>query len=57
MMTKKNYIEAVKLIRSSNESKKVKETLTETFKKFFSVDNSRFDHIRFISACLEKEHE
>lgn len=58
LMTKKDYLLAVKLIRKHKTpttlSKLDVKLLTETFVKLFSEDNSKFDEIRFRKA-IENE--
>lgn len=50
-MTKKNYIAAANLIRTSDYSKAVREQVIKTFVEFFKSDDPRFDEDRFRAAA------
>ncbi len=50
-MTKKDYIRAAELVRTSGESAKVRARMVDTFVRFFRPDNPRFNVDRFLAAC------
>lgn len=53
-MTKKDYINAAKII-SSKDSLKERTMLAEAFAELFQKDNDRFNMSKFILACNLKE--